>query len=177
MDDQVSAVSMTNNIIECDGRTMFLCHGSEGNSASNNVVVLEPAAFYDRGPNGATQSTGDIIYNGITRVDLLPACFPVNLTATGVVVQLSGQASGGTNAAFNLEVDGAIIGTGLPAATSQTFIFTVQPVPHQVHRIAFDLTNGVNTGTFTTALNNLALQVNNSADSLADPEAQGTYGA
>jgi hypothetical protein len=166
MDDQVSAVSMTNNVIESDGGGIFLCHGCQGNSASNNVVVLQPAAFCERGPNGVTYATGSMIYNGIARVDLLPSYFPVSLAATSIVVQLSGQASGGTNAAFNVELDGAIIGTGTARSNIAYYIFTVLLIPYQVHRIAIGLTNGVNTGTSTTALNNLAPFVNISAVNL-----------
>jgi parallel beta-helix repeat protein len=177
MDDQVSAVTMTNNVIESDGSGIFLCHGCKSNSASNNVLVLQPAAFYDQGSNGVTYSTGDMTYNGITRIDLLPSYFPADLAATTIVVQLSGQASGGTNAAFNIQADGAIIGTGTATSNIANYIFTAQLTPHQVHRIAIGLTNGVTTGTSTTALHNLALFVNNSAVNLVDPEAQGIYGS
>jgi Ca-dependent carbohydrate-binding module xylan-binding len=145
MDDQVSAVSMTNNLIESDGSGIFLCHGCPANSAGNHVVVLQPAAFYDRGPNGVTYSTGHMIDNDITRVDLLPSYFPANFAATTIVVQLSGQASGGTNAVFNAQVDGAIIGTGTAGSNIADYIFTVPLVPQQVHRIAIGLTNGANT--------------------------------
>jgi parallel beta-helix repeat protein len=177
MDDQVSAVTMTNNVIESDGSGIFLCHGCKSNSASNNVLVLQPAAFYDQGSNGVTYSTGDMTYNGITRIDLLPSYFPADLAATTIVVQLSGQASGGTNAAFNIQADGAIIGTGTATSNIANYIFTAQLTPHQVHRIAIGLTNGVTTGTSTTALHNLALFVNSSAVNLVDPEAQGIYGS
>jgi hypothetical protein len=44
--------------------------------------------------------------------------------------------------------------------------------PHQVHRIAICLANGVITGISTTALNNLMRFVNHSALNLADPETQ-----
>ena len=177
MDDQVSAVTMTNNVIESTGSGIFLCHGCKSNSASNNVVALQPAAFYDRGANGVTYSTGDMTYNGITRIDLLPSYFPSNLTTTTIIVQLSGQTSGGTNATFNMQVDGAIIGSGTATGNIASYIFTAQLTPHQVHRIAIGLTNGATTGTSTTVLHNLALFVNNSAVSLVDPEAQGAYGS
>jgi hypothetical protein len=78
---------------------------------------------------------------------------------------------------FHVEVDGAIIGTGTAGSYISNYIFTAQLAPHQVHRIAIGLTNGANTATSTTAHNNLALFVNNSAVNLVDPEAQGSYGA
>ena len=52
-------------------------------------------------------------YNGVTRVDLRPSYFPNDVTTTTIVVQVSGQTSGGTSAAFNVQVDGGVvIGTG-----------------------------------------------------------------
>ena len=177
MDDQVSTVTMSNNVVESDGNGMFLCHGCQSNSASNNIVILQPPAYYDRGSNGVTYSTGDMTYNGATRVDLLPSYFPANLATTTIVVRLSGQASGTANATFNVQVDGAIIGSGTASGAIADYIFTAELTPHQVHRIAVALTNGVTAGASTTALHNMALFVNNTAVSLVAPEAQGSYGA
>jgi parallel beta-helix repeat protein len=175
MDDQVSGVTMTNNVIESNGNGMFLCHGCQGNSASNNVVILQPPAFYDRGTNGATYSTGDMSYNGTTRVDLLPSYFPSSLTTTTIVVQLSG--TGNTNAAFNVLADGVVIGTGTASSTIADYTFTAQLTPHQIHRVGVALTNGATAGSPTIELHNLTLFVNNTAVSLVAPEAQGSYGA
>jgi len=177
MDDQVSGVTMTNNVVEGDGSGMFLCHGCQGNSATNNVIVLEPAAYYDRGANGATYSTGDMTYNGTTRVDLLPSYFPAALNTTTITVQLSGQPSGGQSPAFNVLADGAVIGSGTATSTAANYVFTATLAAHQTHRIAIALTNGATTGTSTTSLHNMALFVNNTAIQLADPEASGSYGA
>jgi len=177
MDDQVSGVAMNNNVVESDGTGMFLCHGCKGNSASNNVLVLQPPASYDRGVNGVTYSTGDIVYNGTVRVDLMPSHFPAALTTTSIVVQLSGQASGGVSATFNVQADGVVVGTGTASASLANYVFTAQLTPHQIHRIGVALTNGVTSGTATTALHNLALFVNNTAVSLVAPEASGSYGA
>jgi parallel beta-helix repeat protein len=173
MDDQVSTVTMTNNVIESDGNGMFLCHGCQSNSASNNVVILQPPAYYDRGANGATYSTGDMTYNGTTRVDLLPSYFPSSLNTATIVVQLSGTA----NATFSVQLDGAIIGTGTASSSVTNYIFTTDVASHQTHRIGIALTNGVTAGTPTTALHNMALFVNNTAVNLIAPEAQGNYGA
>jgi parallel beta-helix repeat protein len=177
MDDQVSTVTMTGNVAESDGNGMFLCHGCKSNTASNNVLILQPPAYYDRGSNGVTYSTGDMSYNGTTRVDLLPSYFPSDLTATTIVVQLSGQATGGTNASFNVQADGAIVGTGTASNMVSDYVFTAQLTPHQIHRIGVALTNGVTAGTSTTALHNLELFVNNTAVELVAPEAKGSYGA
>jgi parallel beta-helix repeat protein len=94
MDDQVSTVTIADNVVEGDNNGMFLCHGCQGNAANNNVVVLQPPAYYDRGVDGVTYSTGDMTYNGTVRVDLLPSYFPSSLATATIVVQLSGQASG-----------------------------------------------------------------------------------
>jgi len=177
MDDQVSGVTMSNNVIESNGNGMFLCHGCQTNSASNNVVILQPAPYYDRGSNGVTYSTGDMTFNGTTRIDLLPSYFPSSLASTTIVVQLSGTASGNTAAAFNVQVDGNVIGTGTATGTITGYLFTTQLTPHQIHRIGIGLTNGAIAGASTTALHNMTLFVNNTAVSLVAPEAQGNYGA
>jgi len=177
MDDQVSGVTMSNNVIESNGNGMFLCHGCQTNSANNNVIILQPAPYYDRGPNGVAYSTGDMTYNGTTRIDLLPSYFPSDLSTATIVVRVSGSASGNTAAAFNVQVDGVIIGTGTATGDAADYLFTTQIAPHQIHRIGIGLTNGAITGASTTALHNMALFVNNTAVSLVAPEAQGNYGA
>ena len=177
MDDQVSGVTMTNNVIESNGNGMFLCHGCQGNSASNNVVILQPPAYYDRGANGVTYSTGDMSYNGATRIDLMPSYFPSSTATTTIVVELSGAASGNTSAAFNVLADGVVIGTGTASSTIADYAFTAQLTPHQIHRIGIALTNGASTGSPTTELHNLVLFVNDTAVNLVAPEAQGNYGA
>lgn len=177
MDDQVSAVTITNNVTESDGSGMILCHGCSGNTASNNAVILQPPAYFDRGTNGATYSSGDMVFAGTTRVDLLPSYFPASLSTTTIVVQLSGTASGGSSATFNVQADGVVIGTGTATGTVANYVFTAQLTPHQTHRIGIGLTNGATTGSTTTELHNLAMFVNNTAVQLAAPEATGNYGA
>jgi len=93
------------------------------------------------------------------------------------VVQLSGQASGSTSPTFNVQADGAVIGTGMASASITDYLFNAQLTPHQVHRIGIALTNGATTGTSTTSLHDLALFVNKTAVQLVAPEAQGSYGA
>ena len=136
----------------------------------------EPAAVYDRGTNGAGYANGAMAYNGTTRVDLLPSYFPASVATTTIVVRLSGQAAGGANAVFNVQADGAVIGTGTATGSVADYIFTAQLTPHQIHRIGIALTNGVTSGTPTTGLNNMQLFVNNTAVRLVTPESQGQYG-
>jgi parallel beta-helix repeat protein len=171
MDDQVSGVTLTSNVVESNGNGMFLCHGCAGNTASNNVVILQPPAYYDRGANGVVYSNGDMTYNGNTRVDLLPSYFPSGNSTTSIVARLSGSAT------FNVLADGQVIGSGTATGAIADYVFTAQLAPHHVHRIAIALTNGVTAGSSSTALHNLALFVNNTAVSLVAPEAQGNYGA
>jgi hypothetical protein len=116
MDDQVSGVTMTNDVIESNGSGMFLFYGCQSNSANNNVVILQPPAHYDRGTNGVTYSAGSMTDNGTTLVDLLPSYFPSGLTTTTIVVQLSDQASGNTAAAFNVQADETVMGAGTAPA-------------------------------------------------------------
>ncbi|HEY1803853.1 MAG TPA: right-handed parallel beta-helix repeat-containing protein, partial [Terracidiphilus sp.] len=177
MDDQVSGVTMTNNVMESNGSGMFLCHGCAGNSASNNVVILQGPAQYDRGAAGISYSTGDMIFKGTTSVGLMPSYFPAGLETTTIVVQLSGQASGNTGAEFSVSVDGEIIGTGIATEAIADYAFTTPIAPHKMHQIGIALTNGATSGTSTTALHNLALFVNNTAVNLVAPEATGNYGA
>jgi parallel beta-helix repeat protein len=177
MDDQVSGVTMTNNVVEGDGSGMFLCHGCQSNTASNNVIVLQPAAYYDRGANGVTYSTGDMSYNGGTRVDLLPSYFPAGVGTSTIIVQLSGEAAGKTSAAFCVLADNVVIGTGTASNVVSEFTFSAQLAPHQIHRIEIALTNGVSAGISTMALHNIGLFVNNTPVQLVDPEATGGYGA
>jgi len=174
MDDQVSGVTMSNNVIESNGTGIFLCHGCASNSASNNVAILQGPAYYDRGAAGVSYSTGDMTYNGTTRVDLMPSYFPANLATTTIVVQLSGQSAG---AAFSVTVDGAVIGSATASASVADYTFTASPTPHQVHQVGIVLTNGTIGGAPTMALHNMALFVNNTAVNLVDPEASGSYGA
>ena len=177
MDDQVSGVTMTNNVVESNGNGMFLCHGCKNNSASNNVVILQPAAEYDRGTNGVTYASGDMTYNGMTRVDLLPSYFPADVTATTIVVQLSGQPYAGRSATFNVQADGVVIGTGTATGAIADYTFTAALASHQVHRISIVLTNGAFTGASTTALHHMAMFVNGTAVLLASPEASGKTSA
>jgi hypothetical protein len=70
-----------------------------------------------------------------------------------------------------------IVGTGTGTDTVSDYVFKVALVPHQVHRIGVALTNGADTGSPTTSLQELALFVNNTAVNLAAPEAMGHYGS
>jgi hypothetical protein len=178
MDDHLSGVTITKNVIE-SGSTygVLMCHGCKHNSASNNVVILQPAPVYDRAQYGSTFSTGDMTYNGTTRVDLLPSYFPEDVMTSTIVAQLTGRAYAGASATFDLQVDGSVVGSGTASDRAGNYVFKVSLNPHQVHRIGIALTNGADSGTATRALNNLSLIVNNTAVSLAAPEAQGNDGS
>jgi parallel beta-helix repeat protein len=177
MDARVSGVRITGNVIESGGAGVLLCSGCQSNSADNNVVVLQAAAIYDRGSKGTTFASGDMMFSGVTRIDLLPSYFPVDAPTSTIVVQLSGQSSGGTSARFDVQADGNVIGTGMASNTVADYVFLVPLTPHQIHRIGIALTNGASAGTPTTALLNLALFVNNTAVQLSDPEALNGVGA
>jgi parallel beta-helix repeat protein len=178
MDDHLSGVTITNNVIE-SGSTygVVMCHGCSHNSASNNVVILQPAPVYDRNQYGSTFSTGGMTYNGTTRIDLLPSYFPDDVKTSTIVVQLAGRAYAGTSATFDLQVDGSVVGSGTASDRADDYVFKVALKPHRVHRVGIALTNGADSGTTTRVLNNLSLIVNNTAVGLAAPEAQGNDGS
>jgi parallel beta-helix repeat protein len=177
LDDHLSGVTVTRNVIESGSSNgVLLCHGCKGNTATNNVVILQPAPVYDRGAYGSTFATGAMTYNGITRIDLLPSYFPEAAATSTIVVRLSGQSFNGTGAAFNVQVDGTVIGTGTATSANSKFVFKAAVTPHQVHRVGIALINGADAGATTTALHNLGFMVNNTAVSLAAPEAAGSLG-
>jgi parallel beta-helix repeat protein len=167
LDDHVSGMTITKNVIESgcnDG--IYLSHGGQGNTADNNVVVMQPMAIYDRGSLGTSLASGAMNYNGTTRIDLLPSFFPSSVATSTIVVQLSGAASGNTSAQFNVVADGNIIGSGTATGMIADYIFKTSLTPHTIHRIGIQLINGANSGTATTSLQNIALFVNNTAVSL-----------
>jgi parallel beta-helix repeat protein len=167
LDDHVSGMTITKNVIESgcnDG--IYISHGGQGNTADNNVVVMQPMAIFDRGSLGTGFASGIMNYNGTTRVDLLPSFFPSSVAVSTIVVQLSGTASGNTSAQFNVLADGNTIGSGTAASTIADYIFKTALTPHKTHRIGIQLVNGANSGTATTSLQNLAMFVNNTAVNL-----------
>ncbi len=177
LDDHLSGVTVTRNVIESGSSNgVLLCHGCKGNTATNNVVILQPAPVYDRGAYGSTFATGAMTYNGITRIDLLPSYFPEAAATSTIVVRLSGQSFNGTGAAFNVQVDGTVIGTGVATSANGKYVFKAAVTPHQIHRVGIALINGADTGETTTSLHNLGLMVNNTAVSLSAPEAAGSLG-
>ena len=179
MDDHVSGVTITRNVIEVgSGQGVYLCAGCQSNAASNNVVILQPPALYDQGSNGITASSGYMPYNGTTRIDLLPSYFPNSVATSTIVVQLSGTATGGASAQFNVQADGVVIGSGTASSALTNYVFQAALTPHQIHRIGIALVNGVTSGASTTALNYASLFVNNTAVLIPAPEANpGSIGA
>jgi parallel beta-helix repeat protein len=179
MDDHASGVTITKNVIEAGGsQGVLLCNGCKTNTANNNVLILQPPALYDQGPNGITASSGYMPYNGTTRIDLLPSYFPNSVATSTIVVQLSGTAAVGGSAQFNVQADGVVIGSGTASSTPTNYVFQAALTPHQIHRIGIALTNGATSGASTTALNYPSLFVNNTAVLIPAPEATpGTMGA
>jgi parallel beta-helix repeat protein len=170
MDDQVGGATITKNVIETgSGTGILLCHGCHGNVADNNVIILQSAAFYDRGIYGVSRSTGDMAYNGVTRVDLLPSYFPVDLDLSTIVVGLSGTIVGGVVPAFTVLADGVPVGSGLASNEINHYEFLAPLTPHQIHAIAIQLTNGADQGLPKAGLQNLTLFVNGTGVQIADP--------
>jgi hypothetical protein len=177
LDDHVSGMTITKNVIESGcNNGIYISHGGQGNTADNNVVVLQPVAICDRGSLGTSFASGAMNYSGTTRIDLLPSFFPSSAAVSTIVVQLSGTASGNTSAQFNVLADGNVIGSGTAASTVADYIFKTALTPHTVHRIGIQLINGADSGTATTSLQNLALFVNNTAVNLTfDNPRTGNY--
>ena len=178
MDNHASGVQITKNVIESGGGYgVCVCRGCQGISAINNIIILQPAAYYDRGSYGSTYSSGSMMYKGVTYIDLLPSYFPRYASTSMIVVQLSGQDSGGTHAIFNIQVDGNIVGSAVASENVSDYLFSIALTTHQIHRVGIELANGATSGTPTTELNSLALFVNGTAVQLVDPEASGHLGA
>lgn len=177
LDDHLSGVTVTKNVVESGSSNgMLLCHGCRGNTASNNVVILQPAPIYDRGAYGSTFATGNMNYNGVIRIDLLPSYFPDDVPTSTIVVYVAGQSFNGIKATFNVQVDGAAVGAATATGAAK-YAFKVALQPHQEHRVGIALTNGAETGSTTTALLNVGLMVNNTVVSLAASEAASNFGS
>lgn len=174
----VTGVTVEDNVIESGGTAgIYLCHGCQSNTADNNVLVLRPVAIYDQGALGTSNATGDMNYNGKTRIDLLPSYFPSSAATSSIAVQLSGTASEGASAQFDVLADGSVIGSGTATSSIADCVFKVALAPHQVHRIKVQLMNGVDNGTPTTSLHSLNLFVNNTAVSLSAGGEEGILAA
>lgn len=165
MDDHASGVTITKNVVESTGITgIFLCHGCKGNSADNNVVVLQPTAVYSRGSYGSTNASPDMAYNGTISFDLLPSYFPNGVNTSTIVVQLSGTpAADGTPAHFIVSADHKWIGDGYAQNAVSSFVFKAALTPHTHHLITLRLDNGADTGTATRQLHNIVFFINNTA--------------
>jgi parallel beta-helix repeat protein len=168
MDDHVSGVTINKNVVESSGVTgIYLCHGCQGNSADNNVVVMQPAGVYSRGNGAASTASPDMAYNGVSTFDMLPSYFPPGVTTSTIVVQLSGSSPDSTPAHFVVSVDGNDsvegnwIGAGYATNAVTSSVFYAALAPHTHHTIRLRLNNGADTGTPTRQLHNIVLFVNN----------------
>jgi parallel beta-helix repeat protein len=176
MDDHVSGVTMTKNVIESGSSGVFLCHGCERNSAENNLIVLQGSGTYSLNSGASSLATQDMNYNGTVTMDLLPSYFPNGVEKSVIVVQLSADSPSNAGGHFIVGVDGNVIGSAIARSTISDFVFKAALVPHRRHRISLQFDNGVDTGTPTTTLHNITLFINNSAVSLA-PTTTPFYGA
>jgi hypothetical protein len=165
MDDHSSGATITKNVVEGTGLTgIFLCHGCSGNSADNNVVVMQPASVYSRGSYGTSNASTDMPYNGTLTYDLLPSYFPNGVTTSNIVVQLSGTpAADGSPAHFVVSVDGTWVGAGYAQSAVSSYVFKAALTPHTHHKVLLRLDNGADTGTATRQLHNITFFVNNAA--------------
>jgi len=163
MDDHASGVTITKNVVESTGVTgIFLCHGCKGNSADNNIVVVQPAGVYSRGSYGYNLASPDMPYNGTITFNLLPSYFPAGVNTSTIVVQLSGTpAANGTAAHFVVSADGKWIGDGYAQNTVSSYVFKATLTPHTQHKIALRLDNGAVSGTPTRQLHNVTFFINN----------------
>ncbi len=169
MDDKTSGVTINNNVIEDNWQGILLCHGCTGNSASNNVVVLNPQPVYTNYQGTQSSATGAMTLNGTTSIALEPSYFPSNIDTSTIVVQLTGTSTGSIAPQFNVLADGFVIGSATAptdGATVQQSVFLANLTPRTFHTIGVQLTNGANTGTSTQGLGNMLLFVNNTLVSL-----------
>jgi Ca-dependent carbohydrate-binding module xylan-binding len=163
MDSHASRVTITKNVIESASTGIFLCHGCNDNTADNNVIVMQAPGSFTPHSGGSAPATQDMKYNGTMTIDFLPSFFPVGVATSVIVVQLSGDSAGGVGAHFNVGADGTMIGSGTATAGVTDFVFKAALAPHQHHQISLQLDNGVDSGTPTAALHNIAFFVNNTA--------------
>jgi parallel beta-helix repeat protein len=163
MDDHASSVTMTNNVIESASTGILLCHACNDNTADNNVLVMQAPGTFSPRSGGSAPATQDMSYNGTMTLDFLPSFFPSGVATSVIVVQLSGDSASGAGAQFNVGADGTVIGGGTATADVTDFVFKAALAPHQHHQISLQLDNGVDSGTPTAALHNIAFFVNNTA--------------
>jgi len=161
MDDHVSHVSMTNNVIESASTGIFLCHGCESNTANNNVIVMQAPGSFAPVSGGSVTATQDMNYNGTMSFDFLPSFFPAALDTSVIVVELSGSPAGEAAAHFNVGADGKTIGSGTATADIADFVFKAVLAPHEHHQITLQLDNGADTGAATASLHNIVFFINN----------------
>ena len=121
-DDHVSASTAAKNVVEAHGAGIFLCHGCDGNTAVNNLVVIQPQAYYHQIGARPVLATPDMNFLGRDFVAALPSYFPAGLKDYTITWQFSGTASNGQPPAFEVQVDGKTIGRGawLPPASPIT---------------------------------------------------------
>jgi hypothetical protein len=176
MDDKTSGVTINDNLTENNWQGILLCHGCTGNSASNNVAILNPDPIYTNYQGTQSAASGTMTLNGTTSIALQPSYFPANVDTSTIVVQLTGKSTASIPPQFNVLADGEIIGSGTAptdGSTVQQSVFLANLTPRTFHTIAVQLTNGANTGTATQQLGSLVFFINNTYVSLAAGKSYG----
>jgi parallel beta-helix repeat protein len=174
MDDHVSGVTYSKNVILTNYVGMFLCHGCQSNKADNNVVLLQSAPVYDKGLLGQSSATAAMPNNGTLYMDVLPSYFPRKTGPYKIVLQMMGTSTDAVQPHFNVLVDGTNIGSGNATVGAVTqYVFDATVAPQLLHRVAIQLDNGSTSGASTRALSSMALFVNNTAVPLSTVSAYG----
>jgi len=125
MDDQVSGVTMSNNVVESDGADVPLPR-CVSNTATNNVVILQPAPSTMRLQRLTTHQGHEL--NGETRVDLLPS-----YSHRAWRLRRCGRALRQASAARGSIQRGADAWLSVPGRHGPVsdFLFTAQLAPHR----------------------------------------------
>ena len=171
-DDHVSGSAATKNVAEAHSTGMFVCHGCSGNSAINNLVVMQPQAYYRQVGMPAAVATMDMNFSGRTFVQALPSFFPASEQDFSIAWQFSGTPSNGQLPEFEVQVDGKTIGHGLAAAQVADYPFNAKVAPYTEHQLTLVLKNGARSGSPTQSLHNISLFINGAAVPLQGPPAQ-----
>ncbi len=113
------------------------------------VASTSPLVTYDKGaPDGKDVVPGQegMWWNGALDFALTKDHFPVPTPTdptgnTQIVLNLSGNAAGGTNAHFNLLIDGRKVGEGVAGTSAKDYVFSIDAPADQAHKIQIQYDN------------------------------------
>ena len=171
-DDHVSTSIATKNVTEAHSEGIFLCHGCIGNSAVNNLVVIQPQAYYRQVGEQAVVATPDMDFTGRTFVEALPSYFPAGVKVSSITWQLSGVSSNGQAPKFEVELDGKKIGSGSATSEIADYSFNAKVAPYTEHQLTLVLKNGARGGSPTQSLHNISLFIDGIGVPLQGPPAK-----